>query len=47
MTCTVCLGFGMWAIGDRSPMGPMDAEDGMPTIKCPICGANANPLEEE
>jgi len=43
--CKKCYGFGMWAIGDPSPMGPMDASDGVPTIECPECGANANPNE--
>ena len=39
-----CYGFGLWAIGDATPMGPMDARDGMPTVKCPTCGADANPV---
>ena len=39
-----CYGFGLWAIGDASPMGPMDAKDGMPTLKCPECGSDANPV---
>jgi len=39
-----CYGFGLWAIGDACPMGPMDAKDGMPTIACPECGSNANPV---
>ena len=43
-TCGTCYGLGMWATGDPSPMGPMDAEDGMPTMKCPECGANRNPI---
>ena len=42
--CKTCYGYGIWAIGDPVPMGPMDAEDGCPTKKCPECGANANPL---
>jgi len=37
--CKTCYGFGFWAIGSPSPMGPMDASDGMPTKKCPECGA--------
>ena len=36
--CKTCLGYGLWAIGAPSPMGPMDAGDGMPTKKCPECG---------
>jgi len=43
--CKTCLGFGLWAMGDPSPMGLMDAGDGFPTIECPECGANANPNE--
>jgi len=41
--CSVCYGYGMWAIGFSSPMGPIDAQDGCPTKPCPECGANANP----
>lgn len=37
--CSTCRGFGLWAIGDSSPVGPMDAADGMPTKTCPECGA--------
>ena len=40
--CHTCLGFGLWAIGDSSPIGPMDAHDGVPTKPCPECGANKN-----
>jgi hypothetical protein len=40
-----CMGFGLWAIGDACPMGPMDASDGCPTIACPECGADANPIK--
>jgi hypothetical protein len=43
--CTRCYGFGLWAVGDPVPMGPIDAMDGLPTIPCPECGANANPVE--
>jgi hypothetical protein len=42
-----CYGFGLWAWGVPSPMGSMDARDGMPTIKCPVCGANKNPRKLE
>ena len=41
-TCKTCYGYGLWALGDNSPMGRMDANDGTPTVKCPECGANAN-----
>ena len=44
--CKTCLGYGMWGLGDATPMGPMDASDGMPTYPCPECGANANPCKE-
>lgn len=45
--CSTCNGYGLWAIGDATPMGPMDAMDGMPTQPCPECGANANPTSPE
>ena len=45
-TCTRCYGYGLWAVGDPVPMGPIDALDGLPTIPCPECGANANPVDE-
>jgi hypothetical protein len=41
--CGTCYGWGMWAMGDATPMGPMDGSDGMPTIACPECGSNPNP----
>jgi hypothetical protein len=44
-TCKTCWGYGLWAMGDASPMGPMDATDGMPTKVCPECGANPNPIK--
>ena len=44
--CNACFGYGLHALGDSCPMGPMDASDGMPTIKCPTCGANANPYNK-
>ena len=37
--CKTCYGYGMWAWGDASPMGPIDASEGTPTISCPECGA--------
>lgn len=42
--CTTCYGHGFWAFGDYVPVGPMDAEDGTPTLPCPECGANTNPI---
>lgn len=44
--CEHCYGFGLWAIGGASPMGPTDAEDGYPTLKCKSCGSDANPLDK-
>ena len=44
--CATCWGFGLWAMGDASPMGPIDAADGMPTRACPECGANPNPFDD-
>ena len=41
--CTICRGYGLWALGDATPMGPIDAGDGLPTQPCPKCSANANP----
>jgi hypothetical protein len=43
--CKVCLGFGLHAMGQSSVMGPIDAEDGMPTVACGYCGASANPVQ--
>ena len=45
--CDACSGFGLWAMGDPAPMGPVDASEGLPTIPCPECGANANPQKEQ
>ena len=42
--CKTCYGYGFWAFGDYVPVGPMDAEDGTPTLPCPECGANTNPI---
>lgn len=42
--CNSCYGLGLWAIGAPAPMGPIDGSGGMPTIPCPECGANRNPL---
>ncbi len=36
--CKTCWGYGLWAIGDPCPMGPMDSH-GCPSKKCPECGA--------
>lgn len=36
--CSICMGYGLWAVGDPCPMGPMDYADGCPNKKCPECG---------
>lgn len=41
--CKTCNGYGLWAIGDHTPMGFFDSHS-MPTIACPECGADANPV---
>ena len=43
--CVGCFGYGVWAIGDPTPMGPMDASDGVPTKPCPVCKANKNQMK--
>ncbi len=37
--CKTCYGYGLWAVGEACPMGPLDYSDGCPTSKCPECGA--------
>lgn len=37
--CKTCYGYGLWAIGDPCPVGPMDFGDGSPVKVCPECGA--------
>lgn len=45
--CKTCWwGYGLHALGDYTPMGVMDAFDGMPTIPCPECGGNYNPIRK-
>ena len=44
--CEMCLGYGMWPDLTQA-MGRLDAEDGMPTVACPMCGANANSPKAE
>ena len=43
--CNSCFGYGFWSWTHIAPMGAMDAEDGVPTTKCPECGANPNPRD--
>lgn len=38
-TCKTCLGYGVWKIGDASPLGPVDFSDGIEGQTCPECGA--------
>ena len=45
--CPICLGFGLWAFGRMTAMGLMDAEEGFPTVECPVCKSNINPETEE
>ena len=38
--CSTCYSYGLWPIGDPSPLGPMDAGEWMGRRKkCPECGA--------
>lgn len=41
--CKTCYGYGLHYLGEHTPVGPIDASDGYPTLPCPECGANANP----
>lgn len=43
--CKSCYSYGLWYLGDPSPMGQIEASDGMGTIACPECKANANPIK--
>jgi len=43
--CSSCYGYGLWPDG-TAPMGPIDASDGMGTIPCPSCKADANPTKK-
>lgn len=42
-----CFGYGLWGVGEPCPIGYLDAQDGMPTLPCPVCGANKNPIKTE
>lgn len=46
MKCSTCNGYGFHAMCDTTPMGRLDALDGMPTIVCPECKANPNPIKK-
>ena len=41
--CDICWGYGLWAVGDQVPMGPIDYMDGLPNKKCPKCGSGGVP----
>ncbi len=41
--CDVCWGYGLWAVGDAVPMGPIDFMDRLPNKKCPKCGSGGVP----
>lgn len=41
--CNTCYGYGLWAVGDPCPMGPMDFSDGCPSKECPECGMGGPP----
>ena len=43
--CKTCFGYGLHYLGEPTPVGPIDASDGYPTIPCPECKANANPFK--
>lgn len=46
--CKFCFGYGLWGIGDPCPIGPSDAASRLfPTVACPECGANSNPVKEK
>ena len=40
--CKICDGHGLWSIGDDSPMGSLDYEEGYPNKKCPKCGSGGH-----
>lgn len=42
--CKTCQGYGMWAIGLYTSMGKSDSTT-YPTLPCPECGADANPIK--
>jgi hypothetical protein len=45
--CKTCNGYGLWAIGQHTPMGEMDAREGIPTIPCPECKASINQIKKQ
>lgn len=45
--CKTCWGYGLHYLGEHTPMGRLDALDGMPTQACPECGANPNSIKQK
>jgi len=43
--CKTCYGYELWAVGSAFPVGPIYAGDGVPTLPCHECKANANPVK--
>ena len=35
--CGTCLGYGLHALGEHTPIGELDSKS-LPTMKCPECG---------
>ena len=44
--CNTCQGYGMWGFGMYTSMGEWDSKGGIPTLPCPECRANANPIKK-
>jgi len=44
--CKTCVGYGLWGIGEPSPMGKRDSYI-MPAKKCPECGAGINLVSDK
>lgn len=45
--CSTCQGYGMWSFGLYTSMGELDSKGGIPTLPCPSCGSNANPINNQ
>ena len=46
MKCSICKGFGFWAIGQPNPIGEMDSKE-LPSFKCPECRQGKLSMPEE
>lgn len=44
--CKTCYGYGLWAVGEPNPVTLMDVNVGMPTLRCPGCGKDSNPVKK-